>query len=58
MQARVNDVTFNEMPRFLTPEPNGETHAIIDNLAAVILPLDLNGGLASCLAVFEVAMED
>ena len=62
MQARVNDVTVNETPRFLTPEPNGETHAIIvtdpDNLAAVILPLALNGGVASCLSIFEVAMEE
>ena len=52
MQARVNDVTINETPRFLTPEPNGETHAIIvtdpDNLAAMVLPLALNCGVASC----------
>ena len=62
MQALVNDVTVNDTPRFLTPEPNGETHVIIvtdpKNLAAVILPLALNGGLASCLLVFEVAMEE
>ena len=61
MQARVNDVTVNETPCFLTPEPNGEKHAIImtdpKNLAAVILPLDLNCVVASCLPVFEVAME-
>ena len=61
MQAHVNDVTFNETPCFLTPEPNGETHAIIvtdpKNLAAVILPLALNGRVALCLPVFEVAME-
>ena len=48
MQALVNDMTVNETPRFLTPEPNGETHAIIvtdtKNLAAVILPLALNSG--------------
>ena len=62
MQDCVNDVTVNETPRFLTPETNGETHAIIvtdpDNLAAVILPLDFNGGVASCLSIFEVAMEE
>ena len=62
MQGCVNDLTGNETTRFLTPEPNGETHAIIvtdpKNLAAVILPLTLNGGVASCLPVFEVAIED
>ena len=62
MQARVNDVTINETPRFLTPEPNGETHEIIlnypENLAAVILPIALNGGVASFLPVFEVDMEE
>ena len=62
MQARVNDVTVNETPRFLTPEPNGETHTIIvtdtDNLDAVILPFALNGGVASYLSIFEVAMEE
>ena len=62
MQARVNDVTVNETPRFLTPEPNGETHAIIvtnpGNLAAVILPIALNGGVASYLPVFEMATEE
>ena len=62
MQDRVNYVTVNETPLFLTPEPNVETHAIIvtdpDNLAAVILPLALNGGVASCLPVFEVDMEE
>ena len=60
MQASINDVTVNETPCFLTPEPNGETHAIIvtdpNNLAAVILHTDFNGGVASCLPVFEVAM--
>ena len=62
MQSRVNNVTINETPRFLTHEPNGETHAIIvtdpRNLAAVILPLAFNSGVASCLPVFEVAMEE
>ena len=62
MQPCVNDVTINEMSRFLSPELNEETHAIIvtdpDNLAAVILTLALNGGVASCLLVFEVAMEE
>ena len=62
MQARVNDVTVNETPRFLTPEQNGDTHVIIvtdpNNLATVILTLDFNGGVVSCLSVFEVAMEE
>ena len=62
MQARVNDVNVNETPRFLTPEPNGETHAIIvtdlDNLSEAILPLTLKVGVASCLPVFEVATEE
>ena len=62
IQARANEVTVNETPCFLTPEPNGETYAIIvtdpKNSAAVILPLDLNGGVASCLSVFEVEMEE
>ena len=62
MQARVNEVIVNETPRFLAPEPNGETHAIIvtnpDNSAAVILTLAFNGGVASCLPVFEVTMEE
>ena len=62
MQARVNGVTVNEIPLFLTPEPNGDTHEIIvtdpGNLAAVILTLALRGGVASCLLVFEVAMEE
>ena len=62
IQARVNDVTVNETPHFLTPEQNGETHAIIvidpNNLAAVIIPLALNCGAASCLPVFEVAIEE
>ena len=55
-------MTVNETPRFLTPEPNGETHAIIltdhDSFSAVILPFVLNGGVASCLPVFGVAMEE
>ena len=29
-----------------------------ENLAAVILPLALNGGVALCLPVFEMAMEE
>ena len=60
MQSRVNDVTVNERPRFLTPEPNGETLRIIvtdpDNLASVILPLAFNSEVDSCLPVFVVAM--
>ena len=60
MKAHVNYVTVNETPLFLTPEPNVETHAIIvtdpDNLDAVILTLALNGGVASCLPVFEEAV--
>ena len=60
MQDRVNDVNVNETPRFLTHEPNVETHAIIvnypDNLTAVILPLTLKVGVASCLPVFEEAV--
>ena len=59
-QARVNDVIVNEIPRLLTPEPNGETHVIIvtdpNNLDVVIIPLALNGGVASCLPVSEVAI--
>ena len=62
MQARVNGVTVNEIPLFLTPEPNGDTHEIIvtdpGNLAAVILSLTFNCGVASCLPVFEVATEE
>ena len=62
VQARVNDVTVNETPRFMTPEPNRETHAMIvtdpEHLAAVILDFALNGGVASCLLFFEVAMEE
>ena len=62
MQARVNVVAINKTLRFLTPEPNEETHAIIvtypDNFPEVILPLALNVGVPSCLPVFEVAMEE
>ena len=62
MQASVNDMIVNETPRFLTPEPNGETHTIIvtdpRNLAAVIPTLNLNGGVASLLPFFEVAMRE
>ena len=44
MQARVNDVTISEIPKFLAPNPTNETHFIIvtnpdDPAQRVILPL-------------------
>ena len=62
MQASVNDVTVNETPPFLNTKSYGETHEIVvtepNNFAAVILPIALNSGVASCLPAVKVSMED
>jgi hypothetical protein len=48
MQCRVNDVTINNLPKFLAANPTDQTHALTitdpDNpLQPVILPLTLRG---------------
>ena len=46
MQSRVNDVTINEIPKFLAANPTNETHSIIvtdtdDWAQQVFLHLDM-----------------
>jgi hypothetical protein len=48
MQCRVNDVTVNDLPKFLAANPTDQTHALTINdpnnpLQLVILPLTLRG---------------
>ena len=48
MQARVNDLTINEIPKFLAYNPKNETQSIIvidhdDPSQQVIFPLDISG---------------
>ena len=48
MQSRVNDVTINEIPKFLASNPTNETHSIIvtdsdDPEQLMILPLTICG---------------
>ena len=48
MQARVNDVTINEIPKFLASKPKNETHSIIvtdsdDPSQRLIFSLDIRG---------------
>ncbi len=48
MQCCVNDVTINDLPKFLAANPTDQTHALIINdpdnpLQLVILPLTLRG---------------
>ncbi len=48
MQCRVNDVTINNLPKFLVANPTDQTHALTINdpnnpLQLVILPLTLRG---------------
>ncbi len=48
MQSRVNDVTVNNVPKFLAANPTDQTHALTINdpdnpLQPVILPLTLRG---------------
>ena len=48
MQACVNDVIINEIPKFLASNPTNETHSIIvtdpdDPSQRVIFPLSIRG---------------
>ncbi len=48
MQCRVNDVTINNLPKFLVANPSDQMHAVTINdpnnpLQLVILPLTLRG---------------
>jgi hypothetical protein len=48
MQCRVNDVTVNNLPKFLAADPTDQTHALTltdpnNLLQPVILPLTLRG---------------
>jgi hypothetical protein len=48
MQCRVNDMTVDETPKCLAPQPTDQTHALTltnpeDPLLPVILPLELRG---------------
>jgi hypothetical protein len=48
MQCRVNDVTINNLPKFLVATPTAQTHALTitdpkNPLQPVILPLTLRG---------------
>ncbi len=48
MQCRVNDMTINNLPKFLAANPTDQTHALIitdpnNPLQPVILPLTLRG---------------
>ena len=48
MQDRVNDLTINELPKYLASNPTNETHSIIvpdpdDPEQRVILPLAIRG---------------
>ena len=48
MQASVNDVTINEIPKFIAANPKNETHSVIvtdpdDQAQQVILTLAIRG---------------
>jgi hypothetical protein len=48
MQCRVNDVTVNDLPKFLAADPTDQTHALTmtdpnNPLQLIILPLTLRG---------------
>jgi hypothetical protein len=62
MQCRVNDVTVNDLPKFLAADPTNQTHALTltdpDNpLQPVILPLTLRG-VTSLLNVRSVTINE
>lgn len=61
MQARVNDVTINEVPKFLCPDPSPNTHSIIATEQGtdqqVVLPLQLKG-VTSYLPVLTVSKDE
>ena len=62
MQCRVIDVTVDETPKFLAPQPTDQTHALTltnpeDPLLPVILPLELRG-VTSLLYVRNVNSDD
>jgi len=43
MQLRMNDVSVNERPKFLTTKPTAEDHAIISADGELVIPLDISG---------------
>jgi hypothetical protein len=62
MQCRVNDVTVNDLPKFLAANPTDQTHALTINdpnnpLQPVILPLTLRG-VTSLLNVRTVTINE
>ncbi|KAL7530108.1 hypothetical protein ACHAXR_003313, partial [Thalassiosira sp. AJA248-18] len=62
MQARVNDVTINELPKFLSANPNAQSHAIViqdpdDRATTLTLPLSLRR-VTSYLPTFAISRED
>jgi hypothetical protein len=62
MQCRVNDVTVDEAPKFLVPQPTDQTHALNltdpdDPLQPVILLFKLRG-VASLLYVRNISSDD
>ncbi len=62
MQCRVNDVTVNDLPKFLAANPTDQTHALTmtdpnNPLQLVILPLTLRG-VMSLLNVRTVTIDE
>jgi hypothetical protein len=62
MQCRVNDVTLNDLPKFLAANPTDQTHALTmtdpnNPLQLVILPLTLRG-VTSLLNVRTVTIDE
>ncbi len=62
MQCRVNDVTVDEMPKFLVVHPTDKMHALTLTdlevpLLPVILPLELRG-VTSLLYIRNVNSDD
>ncbi len=62
MQCHVNDVTVNNLPKFLVPNPTDQMHALTINdadnpLQPVILPLTLRG-LTTLLNVRTVTIHE
>ena len=62
MQCRVNDVTINEVPKFLTPDPTPSTHALVCDMPdttddELTLPLCLRG-VTSYLPVHKPSRDD
>jgi hypothetical protein len=48
MQCRVNDVTINDTPKFLVPDPTDQTHELtlpnpVNPSQTITLPLELRG---------------